>query len=119
MALVMVFGSHSDPQAWEMSDVLKKEYSDTVFIKTNNPQDVLNVKGDVVILDVVKGLDNARFVSIKDLKKREIFTAHDFDVGYFLKMLDENGIISNLRIIGIPEKWDEETVKDVKKLLGL
>ena len=119
MALIMAFGSHNDPQAWEVCDALKKELSDLKFIKTDNPQDVLNLRGDVVILDVVKGLNNASFVSVKDLKKREIYTAHDFDIGYFLKFLDESGMIDNLKIVGIPEKWDETTVRDVKNLLGL
>jgi len=113
--LILAFGSHSDPHAWEMSDKLKDDGFNTK--KSDNPQDILNLRGEVVILDVVKGLDKPAFITIKQLKSRKLFTAHDFDVGFFLKMLDESGMIDNLRIIGIPEEWDEEAVKEVKKLL--
>jgi hypothetical protein len=42
---------------------------------------------------------------------------HDFDLGFLLKILDESGMITTLLIIGIPETWDEKTVKVVRGLL--
>ena len=117
MVLILAFGSHLDPQAWDLTDTLKEYISDAQFVKTDNPQDILNTRGDLVILDVVKGIEKATLLSINDLKKKDIFTVHDFDLGFFLKLMKDSGIIDDMKIIGIPERWDRKTVEDVKEIL--
>ena len=117
MVSVLVFGSHSDPQAWEMTEELKARLPGLSFLNTSNPHDLLEARGEVRILDVVAGLDRPRVISINQLSKRRLYTAHDFDLGYFLQLLKGSGMIDDLRIIGIPEKWDETMVNDVADLL--
>ena len=116
---VLVFGSQNDPQAWEMTPQLRKRLPDTEFINTDNPQDLLEARGEVCIIDVVRGLENPQPISVDQLAERKLYTAHDFDLGYFLKLLKGSGMIDDFRIIGIPEKWDNSSVERVSSLLDL
>jgi len=67
----------------------------------------------VIILDVVEGLKKVKLLSVDDLKENKILSAHDFDAGFFLKLLKKN-----VKIIGIPINGDlDKVVKDVERLL--
>ena len=117
MTLVLAFGSYNDPQAWKMADILKQEFPEMDIRKSNNPEDILSADGDVVILDVVKNISKTRLLSINDLKDRRLSSVHDFDLGFFLKLMKNTGIIGNLRIIGIPVDWTEKSLEEAKTIL--
>ena len=74
---------------------------------------------EVIILDVVKGLDAPRlFDNLDDFDVRRMFSLHDFDVGFVLRLLQEVGRIKKVRIIGIPQQGNKKLIKEqVKKLL--
>jgi Ni,Fe-hydrogenase maturation factor len=92
---------------------------DIEFIKCVAPDEVLNYIGkDFCILDVVKDLKEPRlFDNIDQLVANNLVSLHDFDLGFFLKLMKETGRIDKVRIIGIPM---DATVAEVKeKVLGL
>lgn len=69
----------------------------------------------MVILDVVEGLKEVKLLKIGDLKESKIMSAHDFDAGFFLKLI---GGGKGIRIVGIPMEGDVEVVSErVKELL--
>jgi hypothetical protein len=117
MVLVLAFGSPNDPQAWELSDILQKALPSVDFVKTSDPMDVMSSMCDFV-LDVAPGLKSAKLLSVDDIRKRDLFTAHDFDLGFFMKMTDTAGLRRNVRIIGIPENWGKKTLREVAELLS-
>src|SRR4030042_819837 len=69
-----------------------------------------------VILDVAKGIDNiTHFDDIDSLEFSEIFSLHDFDLSYFLKLLKETGELKKVDIIGVPIGYDaERAVREIK-----
>ena len=83
-------------------------------VKCISPDELLNYfDKDFFILDVVK--DAKEVVLIDDIDKIQsgnIVSLHDFDLGFFLKLMKETGRISKVRIIGIPQQGD---IKDIKK----
>lgn len=76
-------------------------------------------KEGIVILDVVSGINQVKELNVDDLKVGSITTAHDFDAGFFLKLLSDGGESGkNIKIIGIPMKGDVERISgEVKELL--
>ncbi|MCF7910288.1 hypothetical protein K9L16_01295 [Candidatus Pacearchaeota archaeon] len=64
-------------------------------------------KEEVILLDVVQDLDNVGFIEIKDLRNDSIISAHDFDAGYVLKLINKS-----FKIIGIPQKGNLEEIKN-------
>jgi len=72
-----------------------------------------------IILDVAKGIDQITFFDdIDSLEFSVIFSLHDFDLSFFLKLLKETGKLKKARIIGIPQGYDEKkAVEEVKRLM--
>jgi Ni,Fe-hydrogenase maturation factor len=66
-----------------------------------------------IILDVVKGLSEVRALKKEDLKENSIFSAHDFDATYAIKLINKP-----VKIIGIPLTGDIKKIyEDIKILL--
>jgi hypothetical protein len=114
--IVLAFGTKNDEQAWKLSDMLEREMKDIKFKKTDNADDILLEKG-AVIMDVAN-IKKARILDISELNKKSIVTLHEFDLGFWLKLMNGINMIDSIRIIGIPEKTDENTKEDVKKILN-
>lgn len=56
---------------------------------------------EIIILDVVEGLDEVREIGVEDLRVDSIVSAHDFDAGFVLRLLGER-----VGIIGMPRDGD-------------
>ena len=119
MKKIFCFGNEfieQDSLAKTIADEIK-EYK---IIKCNKPDDLIHYEdlNNVIILDVVKGIDKPMLITDPDqLKTNQSISAHDFDLGFYLKLLKETGKIKNIKIIGIPQKGDKEEIK--KQLLAL
>jgi len=120
MKTVLCFGNpdiKEDSMALELANELILK--DFVFVKCTRAELLLEYKNkNIIILDVVKNLKDAREVSVENIAAEKLFTTHDFDLGHFLKLMKELKLIKNVRIIGIPQSGDKEKIKDdVIKLL--
>ena len=97
----------SDSMAKKIADELK--ISGVEFIKTDS---VEGIKGDIVILDVVKVIKEVKLIT--DLNKIKEFypiTCHDFDLGTQLKLRKTIGEINSVKIIGVPMHGDISEIK--------
>lgn len=106
---VWCFGSsvEGDDLAWRVGKELGLKC-------TGNVHDLES--GDVVV-DVVRGLEEIRFVRLDELVSDKSLSVHDFDLGTYLRLM--KGILK-VRVIGIP--WDyplKRAVSRVKSLLNL
>ncbi len=84
-----------------------RQLSDKVrLVFCRNPDELLQAQDDeILIIDVVKNIKEP--VCITDpaqLKTQSMVSLHDFDLGFFLNLLDRMGIHKQVRIIGIPMK---------------
>jgi Ni,Fe-hydrogenase maturation factor len=90
------------------------------FILSDSLSDVLDVEGEIIILDVAKGIDKVSLIeNVDDLDSFKSLSCHDLDLGFYLKLLKETGKIENVKIIGIPygDKNLEKIKEDVEKIL--
>ena len=93
---------------------------DIEFVKCVSPDEVLNYTGTgFFILDVVKDLEEpGLFDDIGMIEVNRLVSLHDFDLGFFLRLMKETGRMDNVRIIGIPMHGSvEETGKVVIGLI--
>lgn len=108
MGVVCVFGNEfleDDSLAGKVA-----KHLDAKVVYCTSPDDLLLVDEDFVILDVVKGISKPVLITdVHQLKTRTLVSLHDFDVGYFLHLLDELEKKS-IRIIGIPIRGDPEEI---------
>ena len=120
--LLLVFGNEylkEDSLAVEISRELE---IDDVDVKRCTSPDQLYDYQDyeiVFVLDVVKGIDEVKMITdIDQIKSHKLYSLHDFDLGFFLKLMKELGVLKEIKIIGIPQSGDKEKIKrEIIKLL--
>ena len=91
------------------NDKLAKELGDNLkipnieFIKCDKIEQILEEKGIIYIMDVVKGLKKPTIITNIDmLKNRSTISCHDFDLQFFLKLMKGLDKINEVIIIGLP-----------------
>ncbi|MBD3164112.1 hypothetical protein GF323_02855 [Candidatus Woesearchaeota archaeon] len=107
------------------SDSLAKEIADKIsmpgieFIKCDSPEEIFLEEKEITILDVVQGIGSVIVIEdINQLKNTDMFSLHDFDLGFFLKLMKSMNQLEKVRIIGIPVKGDKEKIKSkVREIL--
>lgn len=118
--IVLCFGSEilkGDDIALKVCEVLKKSRPGLKVKVCDNPYEILNYKESVLIVDAVKDLDRPRFIDLNSLKERKIFTTHDLDLSFFLKIFAGIGS-PKISILGIPlKKHLKDVMADVERLL--
>ena len=72
------------------------------FIPSDSPNDILNQKGEIIIMDV-----------INDIQLLSTITCHDIDLGFYLKLMKETQQINKIKIIGLP--FENTNYKYLKK----
>ncbi|VVB77380.1 Uncharacterised protein [uncultured archaeon] len=84
---------------------LRKEFPQIEF-KEFDPSENLEGEGrDLNIIDTIEGIENVvLFTDIGLIRTSRIFSLHDFDLGYSLKLLKKLGILDSVRIFGVPMK---------------
>ncbi|MEM3606996.1 MAG: hypothetical protein QXK49_02055 [Candidatus Aenigmatarchaeota archaeon] len=111
MKTIYVFGNpliKEDSLPLKLVDKLKKEFPNIVFKEFDAVED-LDFENELNIIDAVQGIKKVEL--IEDLDKiltKKIYSMHDFDLGYNLKLLKKMKMINKVRIFGVPLKINEK-----------
>lgn len=106
----------------EVAKVLAEKINNHNFklILAESPNEILNGDGEIIILDVVKGLKKVKLIdNVDDLVLANSLTCHDLDLGFYLKLMKTTGQINDVKIIGLPfgNKNYEYLLKEVEIIL--
>jgi len=95
---------------------LRQEFKDLEF-KEFDPNENLEKEGrDLVIIDSVEGIDKVILITdIDAIKTQKIYTMHDFDLGYSLKLLKKLKLLDSVIIFGVPMRISEEDAMEQLK----
>ncbi len=122
MTTVLVFGNpymEEDNLALEIAQELNVPGFNFKILQ--NPDEILNYKNEnkIIIMDVFRNIDDLIVVNdIDRLAKNKIFSLHDFDLGFFLKLMKETGQLKETVIIGLPNDGDKFELKQkIKDLM--
>lgn len=115
---IFVFGNPDIPEdaaSIAMIPELEKEFPDVSFLAADpNELDIPQEK-EMIIIDIVYGLQKTRWVEIEELEKTgKQATAHDFDASAYLLLVKKLCPDIAIRILGLPpkaKKCDRETAK--------
>lgn len=106
MRRVYVFGNEylkEDALALKVADHLEG----VEIVHCTTPDSLLEAKDEeLVILDVVKGLDEPALIDPNQIQTDRMMSLHDFDLGQVIELGRAMGIIKRLRIIGVPQEGD-------------
>ena len=116
---VLAFGNpfiKDDSLAIQIAEYyMKNPIPNIEFIKCIAPDEVMSYTDkDFYILDVVEGITEVTLIEDIDMLANEPkATAHDFDLGFFLRMMKEMDRLDKIKIIGVPKKIEKERMKEI------
>lgn len=98
---------------------LKKEFREIEFVEFNTVEDLEKEGPDLIIIDTVEGTNDVSLITdINSIKIKNIFSLHDFDLAYNLKLMKKIGMLNSVKIFAIPKNMnEEEAFKKLKKLI--
>jgi len=111
---ILVFGNslvEKDNLVLRLLPKLKQAFPEITF-KHLDPTENLEAEIEnykLTILDVVEGIEKVILIKeIEQLKTNKIYSMHDFDLTFNLKLLEKIGKLKKVEIIGIPQDMEEE-----------
>ena len=118
---IYIFGNpliKEDSLPLKLVDKLKKEFPSIKFSEFDTVED-LELEKELNIIDTVKGIKKVELIEdIDKIITDKIYSMHDFDLGYNLKLLKKMKMIGKVRIFGIPSNISEkEAFKQLCKLI--
>lgn len=110
MKIIYVFGNplvKEDSIPLKLIDKLRKEFPSIEFKEFDTVEDL--TERELNIIDTVKGIKKVELIeNIDKIVTDKIYSMHDFDLGYNLKLLKKMKMIDKIRIFGIPMEISEK-----------
>ncbi len=122
-AKVLVFGNpmvKHDSLPLKLLDRLREAFPQIEF-REFDPNENLEKEGrDLTIIDTIEGIDKVvLFTAIEKIKTPKIYSMHDYDLGYNLKLLKKLDYIDSVKILGVPMKIKEtDALKQLKGIIS-
>lgn len=83
------------------------------FVNCDGPEEIFLEQEQIVILDVAKDLKEVVLIDdINRLQSSKLYSLHDFDLTYFLKLMKETKQLNTVKIIAIPMSGNKEKIKN-------
>lgn len=109
---ILVFGNllvKKDSLPLRILPKLKKEFNEIEFKEIEATEDLQAEGRNLVILDAVEGIKEVKLIEdIDQIKQSKVYSLHDFDLGYNLKLLKKMKLIDSVKIIGVPTNISEK-----------
>lgn len=103
----------------KLAPKLKKLFPEIDFVITDPSENINPIDDELIIIDTVEGIE--KVILIDDIRKLEtgkIYSLHDFDLAFNLKLLQKIGKLKSVKIFGVPMNGDEEEIlEQLEKLI--
>ncbi|MGD1835196.1 MAG: hypothetical protein ACPKQO_05695 [Nitrososphaeraceae archaeon] len=104
---ILIFGNKlvkKDSLPLELIPNLEKEFPDIEFKEFDSIEEIQNEGPIIYIIDTVEKIKNVTLIDDIDqiVISKNIYTMHDMDLGYMLKLMKKIKIIDKFIIFGIP-----------------
>ncbi len=122
---VYVFGNpdvEMDNAAIKVAKELEGKVKNMELVFVNPNEDLPFAEEDeVVVMDVVEGIDKVILFSERDVDKLVLSqrsTVHDYDLGFQIRYLRKLGKLGKVKIVGIPMGWETNFAERIADLLS-
>lgn len=114
---ILIFGNslvEQDNLPIRLIPKLKQEFPNFQFIHLDPTEDLQSYGPNLTIIDTAQEINQVQLLtlsSIEDFNKfkiNKIYTMHDFDLGYNLKLLKKLNLIDKVQIVCIPQNISEQ-----------
>jgi len=100
---------------------LQEKFPDINFVIADPNENLEPVNKELILIDTIEDAKSARggpalggnVIMIDDIEKiqtQKLYSLHDFDLAFNLKLLQKIGKLDKVQILGVPMKGDEEKI---------
>ena len=123
---ILIFGNplvEKDNLPLKFLPQLEQQLPNLEFIHLDPTEELQNYGPNLTIIDTAENLAHTKLLTLstpEDFNKLlnpKLYSMHDFDLGYNLKLLKKMGKIDRVRIICVPLENNKEIFEDVKRIL--
>lgn len=124
---ILIFGNlfvDKDNTSIKLISRLKEKFPNIEFIEADPTDDIQKYGKYLKIIDAVEDIDEVKKIILKTdedfdrLETQKVYSMHDFDLGYNLKLLKKMKKIDSAEIICVPMgKSEDEVFEEIKNLL--
>ena len=111
---ILVFGNplvEEDSLPLKLLPRLQERFPEIEFKDFDSVEDLQDEGRDLVIIDTVKGINKVQLIEdIDSFVLDKVYSLHDFDLGYNLKLMKKAGMLDSVKIIGIPDSFNEKEI---------
>ena len=121
---IYIFGNpllEFDNMPIKLAPELKKRFPSINFIIQDPNENIKpSINGELIIIDTVMGIDKVIIINdIGVLETEKIYSMHDFDLAFNLKLLKKIGKLNKVTIFGVPPRLNKRTVlEQLSKLIN-
>lgn len=95
----------------KLAPKLRKIFPEIDFIIADPNENLEPINKELIIIDTVEGIKKVAVIDdIEKLETSKIYSLHDFDLAFNLKLLQKIGKLKKVKIFGVPMKGDEEKI---------
>ncbi len=120
---IYIFGNpllNFDNLPIKLAPELQKKFPDINFIIQDPNENIKpSADGELIIIDTVVGIDEVVIINnVEKLEIEKIYSMHDFDLAFNLKLLKKIGKLKKVAIFGVPPELNKQTALEqlLKKL---
>ncbi len=103
---ILVFGNplvKKDSLPIRLLPELRQAFPEIEFKEFDAVEDLQNEGKMLYVLDSVEGINKVEVITDIDLLLvNKIYSVHDFDLGYVLKLMKKMGMVEQVTIFGVP-----------------
>ena len=97
----------------KLAPELQKLFPNISFVVADPNENIEPLNGELTIIDAVEGIDKVMLIDdLRQLKTEKIYSLHDFDLAFNLKLLKKIGKLNKIKIIGVPMEGNEKEILD-------
>jgi len=97
----------------KMCPDLKEAFPEIDFIVQDPNENLKPEEGKVVIIDTAQNIDKVTVLNnLDNLETEKIYSAHDFDLAFNLKLLKKIGKLKEVLIFAVPQKIKKQEAID-------
>ena len=122
MRKIYVFGNPLlpfDSLPLKLIPELKKRFPKIEFLTIDPNENLKPINKELIIIDTVADIEKVTiFKDLKRLKTEKIYSAHDLDLAFNLKILEKIGELKNTVIFGVPQNIKKsEALEQLTRLI--
>jgi Ni,Fe-hydrogenase maturation factor len=93
----------------KLAPELQKKFPEIDFVVTDPNENLKPENSELYIIDTVRGIKKVEIITdLNKIQLNRIYSAHDFDLGFNLKLLQKIGKLNKVVIFGVPSKTKKQ-----------